>query len=290
MRRLFTLFLLCPVPAAAQDDAPSLTDIDYDLFDQPKHESNKVSGTLDKVATGVPPSQRINIRHDGGSVTVMCMETDQVTARIDYAIEATDLYAAEYYRDHIGLSVWRHAVTVSVPVPNSRLKRADVALTLRVPKQAILSINAEKGWAQAVSCDGVVSMYAGRGDAFLKGAPPSFSVTSERGSATVEVTEGQILQPSTVTAHEGSVALTLPEAQNLSVFARGSSVYVQGHTKPLPVQAPAASAPITEGQVPPAEPLAPPPPVYAPEWSGKLGKGGASLKLLAGDEIRVELE
>lgn len=299
------LFLLLPMTALAQDDAPSLTDIDYDLFDQPAHESNKVSGAMDKVATGAKPNQHINIRHDGGSITVMCMDTDQVTARIAYEIEATDLYAAEYYRDHIGLSVWRHSVNVSVPVPNSRLKRADVALTVRVPQEAVLSINAEKGWTQAVSCNGVVSMYAGRGDAYLKGAPPSFSVTSERGTATVEITEGQITAPSTVTAHKGAVALTMPERQDLSVFARGSSVYVQGHTKPLPAQAPPAPpaepppppAPPAEGQAappappaPPAEPPPPPPPVYAPEWSGKLGEGGVSLKLIAQDEIRVELE
>lgn len=175
----------------------------------------------------------VTITHASGNLQVRCMETEKLSARLQYTVFGTQEGPMESMGKGIGLAVWgdstKGGVSVRVPSKPSGVSRADVQLTVNIPAPttAVTVTQTGDGWVQVVGCDGVVKVSAGKGGAYVSGHLKGATVTASGGDVKVLQEEDAVFTaPTTVSAPAGSAVVQVAPAQGGKVTVKAEEVSV----------------------------------------------------------------
>lgn len=213
------MLLLLAHLALAQDD-PIVGELTYE---------GSNSGTAANYVKGKP----LLITHAGGNVKVRCMDTEKLTARIQYTVFGTQEGPMESMGKGIGLAVWGDAVGGGVktrfPGKPSGVSRAEVELTVNVPMgtTAVTVSQTGSGWAQVLDCDGNVKVTAGLGGAYVSGHLTGATVSATGGDVKVVQNDDSVFKNATaINAPGANATLMVAPAQGGKLTAKGAEVTV----------------------------------------------------------------
>ncbi len=176
----------------------------------------------------------VSITHSGGNLSVRCMETQGISARVQFTVRGTDKGAMQSFGDGVKMAVSGDAnggsVKTAIPSRGRGISFTDVVLTVSLPKgTSALSIShSGSGWVEVFGCAGNLKLTSGAGGAYASGAFTSVNLTASGGSATVEQ-EKDVLWTgtSTISAPGGAITLTFASAQGGKFSAAAAEVSVQ---------------------------------------------------------------
>ncbi len=264
MRPALLTLLLALTPAWGQDDEDGggggLLDLDMDFDLSDSNKTVTFQGDFSQKAAGVAKDQSVKITHNGGNITVRCTDTPDIVSRVVYTVDGQDEASAKAFGGGVRMSTNKTWINVITPYKGSKIRRAEVNLTVTVPSRAVVTANTSGGWVQAIGCDGYVTMSAGKGGAYAEGELDGFRVTARDGDAKVVVSGGKISKSSAITASQGKVELEWPSGQSARIAAKGASVSI---------------GEAFEGQK------------SDTSINGTLGEGGPSLTIHAGNEVVI---
>lgn len=261
---LFTL-ILALTPAWGQEDEEEeglgLLDLDMDIDLSDDSKSVTFQGDFSQRAADAAKNQTIKITHNGGNITVRCSDTPEIVSRVVYTVDGQDEASARAFGGGVKMSTNKSWINVITPYKGSKIRRAEVNLTVTVPTDAVVTANTTGGWVQAIGCNGYVTISAGKGGAYADGELDGFRINARDGDAKVVVSDGKISQNSSITASRGKVDLEWPAGQSARISAKGSDVSI---------------GEAFEGQK------------TDTSINGTLGEGGPSLTINAGNEVRIK--
>lgn len=267
---LLTLGLASAALAEDGDEEPSLdlSDImkDIDLGDGPSGSAEiSYDGRLSDSAPGYKAGTPVSITHTGGTIAVRCMDAEGITARLGYTVYGTKEAPMEAFGKGIGLSTWGSetggGVKTRIPAKTSGVNRADIPLTVNLPKKAKITVTGGSGWVQVIDCEGTVKVTNSVDGAYVSGNYGTVDVSSAKGDVKVELTDQtELVGASRLNAPGGAATLKLPLAYGGKLMAKGSSVSVF-HT---------VAGTITDTLV-----------------QGTVGVGSASLSVTARDAVSI---
>lgn len=188
------------------------------------------SGSAPNYKKGKP----ITVAHSGGNVSVRCMETEALSARVQFVVEGKAEGPMETFGNGIGLAVYGDAngggAKTRIPSKPSGVVSYRVDLTVNVPKgvPALTVSQTGTGWVQVLDCSGSVKVSAGGGGAFVSGSITGGTVTASGGDVKFVTDPATVLKgATTVSAPGGNLVVQLPPAQGGKLTAKGSEVSVQ---------------------------------------------------------------
>lgn len=228
--------LFIALALAQEEGRPELlTDpASIDLDDETAIGSLNYDGSLNGRAAGYVVGKPVTVTHSGGNLSIRCIDSDRLSANLQYMITGSDAAPMEYLGKGIGLSVFGDAKTGSIktriPSKTSGVSTVDVPLTVSVPRGVTaLTVNhGGRGWVQVLDCTGKVAVSAGRGGLYVSGALASVSAMASGGDAKVVMAPDAVLTgTSAVTAPGGNATLQLSGAQGGKLTAKGAEVSVQ---------------------------------------------------------------
>lgn len=175
----------------------------------------------------------VTITHSSGNLSVRCMDTDKLSARLAYIVYGTSEGPMETMGKGIGLAVWGDATgggaKTKVPSKPSGVSKAEVTLTVNVPMgtTAVTISETGPGWVQVVDCDGNVKVTAGAGGAYVSGQLTGATVTATGGDVKVVQNGDAVFKNTTaVSAPAGNVELQLAPAQGGKITVKATEVTV----------------------------------------------------------------
>lgn len=175
----------------------------------------------------------VSITHSSGNLSVHCLDTDTLTARMQYVVTGTAQGPMETTGKGIGLAAYGDAnggkVSTRVPSKPSGVSDIEVTLTVNIPNGPLSLTITEtgKGWVQVQDCDGTVKISAGAGGAYASGALKGATVTAT-GSAVKVVQDKEAVFSATtsISAPGGDATLVLGGAQGGKITVKGTEVSV----------------------------------------------------------------
>lgn len=224
--------------AHAQDESTAKDELgiddimkDIDLGSSGGGDEVSYNGQLSDSAPSFKAGLPIAISHAGGTIAVRCMDQEGLTARLAYTIYGTNQTNMERFGKSIGLDAGSDGrtgwVRTRVPAKSSGINRADVPLTVNIPKSAKITITGGNGWVQVLDCTGTVKSSNTHGGAYASGTFTSVNVSSSHGDVKVELSDGSVLAgANALNAPDGNATLRLPLSYAGKFAAKGASVTV----------------------------------------------------------------
>ncbi|MSP56407.1 MAG: hypothetical protein EXR69_12510 [Myxococcales bacterium] len=184
-------------------------------------------------APGYARGKPVSITHSSGNLSVNCLDTDTLTARMKYVVTGSAEGPMETAGKGIGLAAYGDAnggkVSTRVPSKPSGVSEIDVTLTVNIPNGPLTLTVTEtgKGWVQVQGCDGTVKISAGAGGAYASGALKGATVTAT-GSAVkvVQAKDAVFTSTTSLSAPGGNATLVLGAAQGGKITVKGTEVSV----------------------------------------------------------------
>lgn len=182
-------------------------------------------------AAGYVKGKPVSVSHSGGNVSVRCMDTTTLTARLQYTIYGSAEGPMESMGKGIKLSVTgtssSGAVKTITPAKPSGVSHAESTLTVNIPR-APLTLTVSQtgaGWVQVIDCDGSVKVTSGTGGLFVSGHLDGVTATAPGGDAKVVQNDDAVFKATTaITAATGNVTLQVASAQGGKLTASGKEV------------------------------------------------------------------
>ena len=209
-------------PAQATDVDGVVGDLSYD-------------GSLSETATSYTVGKPVSVSHSGGNITVNCIDTDKLSARLPYSITGS----AEGPMEAAGKGILMKAsgdgkgggiVSTKMPSKSSSVASIDAPLTVNVPAgaSAITVSQSGSGWVSVRNCSGALKITAGSGGLFASGAYTSASLSAAGGDVKFTQDSGAVLTgSSSFSAPGGSAILQFSSAQGGKLSAKGTQVTTQ---------------------------------------------------------------
>ena len=202
--------------AAASDEGGVVGDLSYD-------------GNLSESASSYTVGKPVSVTHNGGNLSVRCIDTDTLSGRLPYSITGSSEGAMESAGRSMGLKVSGDGkgggvVSTRVAGRSSGVTQVDAPLTVNIPAgaSAVTISQSGSGWVQVIGCGGALKASAGGGGLFASGQYTSVSISAAGGDVKLVQDEGATLTgTSSVSARGGNVDLTLSTAQGGKLSARG---------------------------------------------------------------------
>lgn len=192
------------------------------------------SGGFDGAAPNYVVGKPVAVAHSNGNVSVRCMDTESLSARIRYSLTGSSESGMKVYGDGIGMAVSGDAaggaVKTRIPSSKSGVATSKVDLTVNVPAgvSALTITHSGKGWVEVLNCSGAVKVTAGQEGAYVSGKLTSLTLTASGGNVKVEPDKDTPLTGTVnVAAPSGDITFTLPSAQGGKLSAKGAEVTVQ---------------------------------------------------------------
>lgn len=114
-----------------------------------------------------------------------------------------------------------------IPAKLSGVSRANIELTVNLPKEARVTVAGGSGWVQIIDCKGTVKSTNGDGGAYVSGSYTNVNVSASKGDVKVELTDDSALTGvNAVSAPGGNAVLRLPLSYGGKFAAKGSAVSV----------------------------------------------------------------
>ncbi len=175
----------------------------------------------------------VTITHASGNLTVRCMDTDKLSARLQYTVFGSSEGPMQTMGNGIGLAVWGDSTSggakTRIPSKPSGVRQADVTLTVNVPKgaSAVTVSETGPGWVQVTDCDGIVKITAGAGGAYASGHFTAATVTATGGDVkVVQLDDAVFKSTTTVSAPGGNATVEFAPAQGGKLTVKGAEVAV----------------------------------------------------------------
>lgn len=210
----------------------------------------------------------VTISHSGGNISVNCVDTEGLSARIQYAVRGTSQPAMQAFGDGVGMAVFGDSksgsVKTKVPSRGTGVNSADVVLRVQIPSgtSALTVSQTGAGYVEVFNCAGALKISAGTGGAYASGKYTSVNATASGGNVTIEQDKDTPWTgTSTISAPAGSATVTFASAQMGKLNATAAEVSVQ----PLVMGTNAASV-----------------------VTGDIGTGGPSITIKAKDRVDVK--
>jgi hypothetical protein len=212
--------LACIVVALATESEGTVGDLTYE-------------GGLSETAASYVVGKPVSVSHSGGNISVRCMETEKLSARLPYTVYGTAEAPMEAFGKGLGLSVGGDSksgwVKSRVPSKTSGVSSYEAPLTVNIPKGVTgLSVSQSgSGWVQVTGCSGALKISAGSGGAYADGAYTSAVVTAAGGDVKLVQDAGVVLTGTTaVSAPGGTARVVLASAQGGKLSAKAAEVSV----------------------------------------------------------------
>lgn len=190
-------------------------------------------GALSGTAAAYVRSKPVSISHAGGNLSVRCMDTEKLSARVQYVIYGTQEGPMESMGKGVGLAVTGDSaggrVSLRLPSKPSGVAKAEVTMTVNIPAPttALTISQTGPGWVQVIDCDGTVKVTAGAGGAYVSGKLAGATVTATGGDVKVVQNEDAVFKATTtVSAPAGAATLLIANAQGGKLTAKGAEVAV----------------------------------------------------------------
>lgn len=184
-------------------------------------------------AAGYVKGKPVSITHSSGNLSVRCMDTEALSARMQYVVTGSTEGPMETAGKGIGMSAYGDSnggrVSTRVPSKPSGVSSIDVTLTVNIPKAplALTITETGSGWVQVQDCDGTVKVSAGAGGAFVSGALKGATVTASGGDVKVVQSGDAVFTATTsVSAPNGNATVLIGTAQGGKLTAKGAEVAV----------------------------------------------------------------
>lgn len=191
-------------------------------------------GGLSETASSYVPTKPVTVSHAGGNISIRCMETEKLSARLPYTVYGTAEGPMESFGKGIGLSVGGDSksgwVKTRVPSKTSGVSSYDAPLTVNIPKgtTGVTVSQSGAGWVQVTGCSGALKVSAGSGGAYADGAYTSASVSAAGGDVKLVQDSGVVLTGTTaLSAPGGAARLILATSQGGKLSAKAAEVTVQ---------------------------------------------------------------
>jgi hypothetical protein len=206
----------------AEDDVAAVGDLSYD-------------GNLSESASSYTVGKPVSVTHNGGNISVRCIDTDTLSGRLPYSITGSAEGPMESAGRGMGLKVSGDGkgggvVSTRVPSRTSGVSSIDAPLTVNVPAgaSAITVSQSGAGWVQVIGCSGALKVSAGAGGLAAAGQFTSVNLSAAGGDVKLTQEGGATLTgASSVSARSGNVSITLSTAQGGKLAAKGAQVAVQ---------------------------------------------------------------
>ena len=209
-------------PALATDVDGTVGDLTYE-------------GALSQNASGYVKGKAVSVAHNGGNISVRCMDTEKLSARLPYTV----IGSAEGPMEAAGKAVAMRAgtdgkggglVSTKMPGKSSGVSSIDAPLTVNVPAgvSGLTGTQSGSGWVQIQDCSGALKVTAGSGGAFASGTYTSVSMTAAGGDVKLVQNDNAVLTgSSSISAPGGNATVVFGTAQGGKLNARGGEVSVQ---------------------------------------------------------------
>ena len=228
--------------------------------------------TFDGGFTGDAPGYKkggpVSIVHNGGNISIRCMDTEGISARIKYNLRGTSQPAMQAYSDGVGMAVGGDSksgwVKTKVPSMGAGISSVDMTLTISIPAgtSGITVSQAGAGWVEVLNCSGALKMSTGVGGGYASGKYTSVNANASGGNMVIEQDKDTPWTgSSTITAPAGAITVTMATGQIGKFSAAAAEVSVQ---------------PLVMGSNTPTL------------VSGTMGTGGPTITLKAKDRIDVK--
>ncbi len=205
--------------ATATDEGGVVGDLSYD-------------GSLSETASSYTVGKPVSISHSGGNVTVNCIGSDKLSARLPFSITGSAEGPMETAGKGIGVRASGDGkgggvVATRMPSKPSGVASIDAPLTVNVPAGAS-SVSVSQngaGWVSVRNCSGILKISAGSGGVFASGAYTSATIAAAGGDVKFTADSGSVLTGnSSFSAAGGNVILQLTSAQGGKLSAKGALV------------------------------------------------------------------
>ncbi len=190
-------------------------------------------GSLSSSAANYVLGKPVSITHSSGNLAVRCMDTESLTARVQYVVTGTAETAMETAGKGVGIAAYGDSnggkVSTRVPSKGTGVSSVEITLTVNIPRAPITLTVTESGsgWVQVQDCDGTVKVSAGGGGAFVSGELKGATVTASGSDVKVVQNNGAVFTATTsVSAPGGNATLILGTAQGGKLTAKGEEVAV----------------------------------------------------------------
>lgn len=177
----------------------------------------------------------VTISHSGGNLQVRCMDTDKLSARMQYTVWGSQEGPMQSMGNGIGLAVWGDAAgggaKTRIPSKPSGVARYEVLLTVNIPAPttALTITQTGDGWTQVVGCDGTVKLTAGKGGAYVSGHLKGATVSASGGDVkVVQEDDALFTATTTVSAPAGAAVVQVAPAQGGKITVKAEEVSVAG--------------------------------------------------------------
>jgi hypothetical protein len=192
------------------------------------------SGSNVQDAPGYVRGKPVTVSHNGGNISIRCVDTDTLSARLPYTLLGFDPATLEAFSKGIGLSVGGDASSgwarSKMPTKPSTINSVEAPLTVTVPGEpsAITVTQTGSGWVEVMNCSGAVKVTSGTGGIYVSGKLTSLTLTAAGGDITVEQAAGMVLTGnSTLSAPAGKILINLDSKQGGKLTAKAAEVVIQ---------------------------------------------------------------
>ncbi len=191
-------------------------------------------GGLSETAASYVATRPVSVSHSGGNISIRCMETEKLSARLPYTVYGTAEAPMEAFGTGIGLSVGGDSksgwVKTRVPSKTSGVSSYEAPLTVNIPKgtTGLTVTQSGTGWVQVTGCSGALKVSGGAGGVYADGAYTSAAVSASNGDVKLVQDSGAVLTGTTsVSAPGGAARLVLATSQGGKLTAKAAEVTVQ---------------------------------------------------------------
>lgn len=224
------LLALLTLTAHADDEGGGIS-IDPNSIDlsEPGKEEITYGGGISQTDPSYVKGKPVTISHTGGNVEVRCMDTDKLSARMQYTVYGTSEGPMEAAGKGMGLKAGAGVVASKVPGKTSGVNRVDAMLTVNIPLGAssVTVTHSGDGWARAIDCGGALKMTSGRSGLYASGNYTSVSASASGGDLKVVMDKDALLKgTTTLSASSGNAVLQISGGQGGKLTAKGEEVSV----------------------------------------------------------------
>lgn len=190
-------------------------------------------GSRSETATGYILGKPVTVNYSGGNISVRCMETEKLSARLPFVVYGTSESPMQSFGDSLRLAVggdsksgWVKTTMSSRP---SGVSTYEAALTVNIPLgvTGLTVTQSGSGWTQITGCSGKLTVSAGTGGAYADGEYTSVTMSAGGGDVKLVQQNNVVLTgTSTISAPGGTARVVLANAQGGKLSAKANEVSV----------------------------------------------------------------
>ena len=188
------------------------------------------NGSFSQTAPGYARGKPVSISHSGGNISVRCIDTQELSARLAFKTAGFVEASLRAFGDGLGMATAGDSAggSVKTKIPSkSGINSADVELTVNVPlgPSGVTVTQTGTGWVEVMNCAGAVKVTSGTGGVYVSGKLTAVNIAAPGGDIKVEqAADGVLTGASALSAPGGSILMLMPGSQAAKLTAKAATV------------------------------------------------------------------